>query len=273
MPDERITLVLNGRVFIEDFAVAINGWLEIIKGIGTEIKGSEAVRWELEDTAAGSFTGTMKAIYSRVPDEQIAKQFVERYTRVGRGVRQRKLSAYSPLVQGGAEKIISVIGEKITSARFETEIDDAEVFANPILDEIASPSLPEEPKSEKYIVERRDFRRDARGSLRGRVQSIMSRGTLRFTLYDALSDHPVSCYVLPGKEEMMRDAWGKLALVEGMVRRDAATGAVTSIRNVDKIIALPSGERGGWREALRCAPSRPGKISPEAAIRRLRDAE
>jgi hypothetical protein len=273
MPDETITLVLNGKVFIEDFAVAISGWLELVKGIGSELNSSEAVRWELEDTAAGSFTGTMRAVYQRIPDQKMAKEFVERYTRVGRDLRQRKLSAFSPSLKRGAEKIISVIGERVTSVRFETDIDDAEVFAKPIADENTPLESADAPKSDKFVIERRDYRRNSRGSLRGKVQSIMSRGALRFTLYDAVSDHAVSCYVLPGKEEMMRDAWGKLALVEGIVRRDAATGDVTSIRNVDRITVLASEGTGGWREALRCSPSRPGKISPEAAVRRLRDAE
>jgi hypothetical protein len=272
MPNETITLVLSGQVFYEDFAKAVVAWSELIKGIAGQIADSDRVQWELEDAATGSFSGTMRAVYQRVGDELIAERFVQTYTRIGRDLRSRRLSGYAPPIQDASAKIVDLIGERVTSVRFETEIDDSEIFSQPVTD--TPRDLKEKSASEERVpIERRDSRRISPGSIRGRVQSIMSRGSLRFTLYDAVSDHPVSCYVQPGKEEMMREAWGKMVLVQGVVRRDSATGLVTSMRDVDRITVLPTGTGGGWRQAIGCAPAKPGEMSPEAAIRRLRDAE
>ena len=72
----------------------------------------------------------------------------------------------------------------------------------------------------------------AYGGVTGRIQTLSSRGGLRFTLFDTLFDRAVSCYLAEGQEELMRDVWGRMAVVEGLVTRDRATGRPQVIRSV-----------------------------------------
>lgn len=280
MSNETITLVLSGDVFVEDFATAVDGWLELIRGIGSEVAGSEKVQWRIEDLASGSFIGTLKAVY-RVADAQpVAEEVVRRFTRLGRDMRSGMISSYSPPIRAGAQKITSVIGQRVTAVRFETDEDDAEI-RRPLIAAETAPDPAPVPIGELEQVETVEllsvFRpksvRHSYGVIRGRVQSISDRHSLRFTLYESLSDRPVSCYVLKGNEEQMRNAWGKIALVGGVVRRDPVSGYPTTIREVQSITVLETKGRGAWREAIGCAPAGPGELSPEAAVRRLRDAE
>jgi len=69
----------------------------------------------------------------------------------------------------------------------------------------------------------------------------------------------------------MRRSWGKDALVEGLVRRSPETGRLISVRDVAHVTILAEGEPSDYREALGAAPSEPGSITPEEAIRRIRN--
>ena len=89
-------------------------------------------------------------------------------------------------------------------------------------------------------------------------------------LYDATFDKSVSCYLVPGNEDVMRDVWGRRARVFGDVRRDTATGRPLSVRNVTRVERVDPGTKGAWRSARGAAPALTEE-SPEAAIRALRD--
>ena len=111
------------------------------------------------------------------------------------------------------------------------------------------------------------------GGIQGRVQTLSNRGSLRFMLYDMLNNKAVSCYITSGKEEIMRDIWGKMAVVEGLVTRDPVNGRPISIRHVRNIIPQSEPYIGLDYQASRgVSPSLNG-LSPEEAIRRLRDAK
>ena len=71
----------------------------------------------------------------------------------------------------------------------------------------------------------------------------------------------------------MRQAWGSMALVEGLVRRDPKTGLPTTIRHVRNITIIPPAEPKRYRRAIGCAPAGRGEESAVDAIRRLRDGE
>lgn len=110
------------------------------------------------------------------------------------------------------------------------------------------------------------------GAVRGRVETLSSHDGLRFTLYDLLTNRAITCYMQPGREETMREAWEKLAIVEGLVRRDPATGQPTTIRQVTRIEIIPEIEPGGWRQAIGSIPHLQSAPSSEEAVRRGRDA-
>jgi len=86
-------------------------------------------------------------------------------------------------------------------------------------------------------------------------------------------DKAVSCYFAEGKQELILGMWGKLATVEGTVYRDPLSGRPLSIRQVSNITPLPEPRsRFEYQDAMGVAPSL-NNLSPEEAIRRIRDAE
>lgn len=103
------------------------------------------------------------------------------------------------------------------------------------------------------------------------MQTLSSRGSLRFTLYDLVFDKAVSCYLEPGHEETMRGVWGKLASVEGWVTRDTLTGRPISVRRITSVQPRREVEPGSFREARGAVRAGPDAERPEVAIRRMRD--
>jgi hypothetical protein len=112
---------------------------------------------------------------------------------------------------------------------------------------------------------------DSYGAITGRVQTLTNRGGLRFALYDTLHDRAVSCYLAEGHESIMRDMWGRLASVEGLIRRDPITGRPLTIRDIRQIEPLPEHAPQAL-EAVRGISPSPQGLRAEDAIRRLRDA-
>ena len=110
------------------------------------------------------------------------------------------------------------------------------------------------------------------GAIAGRVQTLGDHADLRFNLYDTLFDRAVACYLTPGQEEIMRDAWGERARVSGRITREGSTGRPLSIRNIVAVDILQDAEPGSYRQARGAVPRPPGALLPEDAIRRLRDA-
>lgn len=112
----------------------------------------------------------------------------------------------------------------------------------------------------------------AYGAVTGRTQTPNNRQGLRFTLYDALHDRAVACYLEEGREELMRGLWGRMAIVEGWVSRDALTGRPITIRHASNVTPLREVEPGSLRNGRGIARPPAGAELPEVAIRRLRDA-
>lgn len=108
------------------------------------------------------------------------------------------------------------------------------------------------------------------GSVRGRVEMISQRNTLRFSIYELVNDRAVTCYPHPDYADVMREAWGRIADVTGTITRDAATGMPVSIRRVTRVdVVEDEGEPDGYlraRGAIKTAEP------AEQALRRMRDA-
>jgi hypothetical protein len=155
-----------------------------------------------------------------------------------------------------------VIGKSVKSIRFETREKDSEIL---------SPMSPDSPAGEVQ-EDAPPASSNSLGSVRGRIQSITSRKSLQFTVYDINSDRAVSCYLEPGSENFMRRAWGKIAIVSGLVRRNLQTGEITTVRHIrpDNIQIIPE-ISGSWRDAIGASRSRKNEILPEVAVRRGRD--
>ncbi len=251
MPSDTLTLALDGEVPLAKFDDAVRGFRRLVDALTREIAKDAAIEWTIAALELGSTTTTVQG---ESDDPPAVHRVAEAYLNVGRAQEQHAPIPYAPSVRSAASVITKVLDGKVRAVRFETADGDATVYSQEI-GQVPRPSL-----------------RSAYGAITGRVQTLSSRGGLRFTLYDLLYDKPVSCYLEPGHEETMRGVWGRLATVEGWVSRDVLKGRPVSVRRVSNVQVRPEVEPGSYREARGAVKVGPGAITPEEAIRQLRDA-
>lgn len=256
MAKDTLTIALNGEVSLEDFATAIDCFKRIVIGLSKDAANAPSIQWTVVGLDPGSAIATVRGTAPlQIEDEHPVEIVVDAYERIGRALQSRAPFPYSSVEQP-TRKLLGLINGHISSIRFETEDFDAEVFG----------------EGEQVIVEP-SLKAVAYGSVRGRVQSLSSRGGLRFTLYDLADDRAVSCYLAPGFENTMRKAWGRIADVEGFIRRHPKTGRPTTIRQIEHVTIVPEDRPGTWREAIGCAPIVHGTEPSEVTIRKLRNAD
>lgn len=256
MPKNTATLALNGEVGLREFAKAVAAFSVLMRSLSAETSNGVKTRWLVHSLDVSSAIATVRGVAENANGEDSIERAIDAYEEVGRAAQDHKVIPYGDKVRRSVSRIESLLNGKILSVRFETEGSDSEIFSPSTRFGNGKKAIPE-------IVN---------GAAEGRIQSMSSRGGLRFTLYDVVDDHAISCYLNPGSEDRMRDAWGKFAVVEGTIRRNPITGLITTIRDVSQIDIVDDDHAGGWREAMGCAPATENSISPEEAIRRMRDA-
>lgn len=256
MPKDTITLALNGDVSLGDFSKAMKEFSSLINGLHNDVAKGASIEWYIESLESGSAIATIKGVGEKDEDIEAVEHVVDAFVDVGRAIQQETPLNYSKPVKAAAKGLTSILNGKIRSIRFETPETDVEFFSPPTSAEyVPIAKIPE----------------GSFGAVRGRVQSMSNRGQLRFTLYDLVTDRAISCYLSPGSEDVMREAWGKVAMVEGYVRRDPETGYATTVRGVQDIRIVREGRPGDYRQAIGAAPGFLGDTLPEEAIRRARD--
>jgi len=257
-PLDTVTIVLSGEVPLKEFAKAIEHFHTLIKSL-TKETGDDSVDWVIDNLEISSTVATAKGKGELEKVERIVRAYAD----VGTALEQDTPIQYSQQVKAAAKGLRSVINGKVTSIRLETPEREAIIrFRNPVpaitpLTEIPEPITLGPPTT-------------AFGAVEGRIQTLTNRGGLRFTIYDLLNDKAVNCYLEEGYEGIMRDSWGKLSVVTGLISRDPLSGRPLSIRKVKDVTVIPE-ETGDYRDARGVAPSLTD-LSPEEAIRRLRDA-
>lgn len=256
MLKDTLTIVLNGEVTLKDFSTAVNALFNLVNGLAADIGHGTYIEWMIDSLEAGSAIATIRGSVEEDQDASAIERVVDAYLDVGRSIQKGKQISYSRPVKSAATKITSLVNGRIKSVRFETVDADVELFSRPQL---------------FYEVEKAGLLKVNFGAVRGRVQSMTSRRGLRFTLYDLIDDRGISCYLAPGSEDIMREAWGMLAMVEGLVRRDPETGQPTTVRDVRHIHIIPEGKPGEYRQAIGAAKGFLGEELPEDVIRRARD--
>lgn len=246
-----MTLGLNGEVPLSLFANAMTHFAGLAHALADEISPSVDVVWIIEELVSGSAQATVRGESSQPGAlEPIPHAFLA----VGIALSEGRPVPYSPKVAREALGIAQILNGKVTSIRFETRDDDATVS-----------SVAHGGKGPRYV--------SSYGAVGGRVQTLSSRNSLRFTLYDAVHDRAVSCYLREGRQDVMRDAWDRRAIVEGWVSRDATTGRPVTIRRVQHVEVVDDVLPGSLVKSVRgIAPvSDSSKIGVDV-IRRLRDA-
>lgn len=266
MPLDTATLALSGEVPFDQFVAALRRFHDLIDGLTVDM-GAASVSWVIDDLSVGSALAAVRGI----GPTDLVEAVVTRYGEVGVVLEAgRTLPAtYSPRVRRAAYELRKIPGGKVDTVMLQTP--EREVILRPVDARRAKPTnvVRLAPAPLEGAVIRQGT--GAHGAIEGRVQTLSNRGGLRFTLYDTLNDKAVSCYLAEGHEEIMRDAWGQRAVVEGFVSRDPVTGRPLAVRRVRKVTVLPERERSSYQMARGAAPSLTG-MSAEAAIRRLRDA-
>lgn len=253
--DDTLTLALDGQVTLDDFARAISRFQGIVAALSKDTPGAETIIWEVSDLQVGS---AVADVTGRGPSSRV-ELVVREYERLGEELEKRGPLNFSSAVQEEARGLVRLINGRIEGIRMETARQEHLIGSG----ELPGVEVSEVP----------EFPRSSLGAIQGVIETLSRRGGLKFTLYDLMHKKAISCYLPPGSEDTMRDAWGKNAIVHGIVRRDPATGRPLSIREVSNVETVSESGPGDWREAEGAAPRRPGDdLSPEDAIRLIRDA-
>jgi len=247
---ETLTLALEGDVSLVGFAKAISNLNLLLNQLTKEVNKNAEVDWIVDELYAGSAVATFRGVNG---DLSSIENVVNAYEDVGDALQSGSNINYSLAAQRYARNLVSVIDNRITSIRFETPEKDF-VIANRLTKDTQ--------ETIKY----------AWSSVKGTVETLSRRKKLSFTLWDTLFDRPVSCYFKEGQEDIMRDTWGKRAVVSGKVGRRSSTGRPIVIRDVKQIRALEDVEPGSYRKARGVFPWTPDSELPEDIIERLRSA-
>jgi len=247
---------LDGDVKLKEFSIAIHEFFNLVNSLGRDCAPKKNIDWLIINLEASSAITTIQGKPLTNTNIEDVEKVVDDCLEVGRKIQKGLPLDYSESVNKAANRLVRVIDGNITSIRFENNEFDVEIYNRPQdYSNVAGERIPE----------------GVLGAVRGKVTSLQQRGQLRFTIYDLVDDKAISCYLIPGNEEIMREAWGKITVVEGVVHRNPLTGRPTSIRQIKNIKILSKYKPGEWREAIGCAPGFLGNDLPEDVIRKARD--
>ncbi|MCW5875423.1 MAG: hypothetical protein KIS85_00955 [Anaerolineales bacterium] len=249
MSKNTLTLGLEGKVSLGDYTNTLNEFAALVNELADEVAEGAQIQWTVEELYAGSASATFQGYHEQ---SVYVEKVITAYENVGVSIQNDLPFPYSPRIRRRVERMTDVLNGQITAIRFETEAKDSYITSKPEAGK-KSPTI-------KYSI----------GSVKGIVQTLSSRGKLKFTIWDSIFDRAVSCYLKEGQEETMRGIWGKNAVVSGDIGRRPDTGIPIVIRNVIDVQLIPQYEPGSYREA-RGAISWEGEEKPEEVIRRLRD--
>jgi hypothetical protein len=266
MPDNTLTLRLLGEVSLAKFAAAIDSLRVLVGGLAA-FRHVRDVRWIIHDLQPGSAMTTIAGFGERVVE------VVDAYEEVGDALVRNTIYHYPRRVAKPALRLQSYVGNGVESVAFDT-------FRRDVVIQAAPPGREVEPEPIRLTGETAPAAPGqaglalrhlppAYGAISGQVETIARRGSLRFVLYDTLHDRAVSCYLAEGHEDIMRDAWGHYATVEGLVSRDPGTGRPLSIRQITRVHKRPI-RTTSYRDAMGASPYE--AVSPEELIKRVRDA-
>ena len=256
MSDDVVTLALEGDPSLDDFAHAIDKWRDLVAALSDEIAPGSGVQWVIDSLERSSAIATVRAVVPESERQRI-DDVVRAYERVGAALETGVSIPFSPAVSTAATTLTTILNGRVSSISLSTVEQDFTVY---------SPQA----AIENTPVARR---LGAYGAVEGRVQTISLQGGLRFTVYPSFDGRAVSCYLEEGRQDIMRDAWGRVAVVEGWVTRDRLSDRPKAVRRVRTVTIKGDGTPGDWREARGAVPVPIGAMSAESAVGRVRDAD
>lgn len=254
MSDNTLTLYLTGDVSLAQFAEAVRHFSNLVDLLSREVAPETEIDWMVEDLQAGSALASIVGVAER---ETPVLRVVRAYEAVGQSLQRGEPILFSEPIRREAVAITKVINDKITSVSFQTAEEDAIVYADY-----------DAPRATK-LEPRVSF-----GAVKGTVETLSSRGKLKFTLYDPIFDKPVTCYIASEDfRSRLKEIWGKSVTVYGRVTRDPQHGRPMSIRDISRIEDVLSVKPGSYKAARGAFNWSEGDEPAEVTIRRIRDAE
>ena len=247
MAKTTVTFELGGRVEIEQLQQGIALFHRLITGLTPRGAG---VVWVVEDLQPGSASATLRG---EAADLAAIERIVEGYEYFGATLSRDEETALSDESLSKTAAGIRKLAASVKYVRFETSENDYTVHGKGESFSQPAPAV-------------------TIGAITGRVQTLSSRAGLRFNLYDAVHDKAVGCYLAPGQEELMREAWGRRARVSGSVSREAKTGRPIAVRQILDVLILGDAEPGSYISARGAVPWKPEYELPEQVVSKLRDA-
>lgn len=254
---DTVTLALQGAVSLSEFSTAVANFDALIDALTAESDGA-GIAWQLDALDYSSAITTARGVSTNGAIPERIDRVVRAYLEVGQALESGETIPFSPRVKQNAQAIAGLLSESaIDAIRFETAEDDAIVRQPPVL---APTAQAVRPRSASY------------GAVTGRIQTLTSRNSLRFVIYDHIYDRAVSCYLIEGRQALMRQMWDRMATVEGWVSREPDSGRPLTVRRVSSVTALTEAEPDAYkaaRGAMRLGANDP---LPEVLTRRWRDA-
>ncbi len=251
MPKDTLTFALEGDVTLNNFAGALSEFNALLNNLSKEVGNNAAIDWMVEELYSGSAIATFHGFFE---DMKVVETVVDAYEVVGDALANGSEMPFSDAVRRNAWNITNILNGQITSVRFETPARDFVISGKTLAGAKSTPM--------KYSL----------GTVKGMIQTVSMRKKLSFTIWDALFDKSVNCYLKEGDEERMRSVWGKRAVVSGKIGRQAETGRPIVIREVKDIRVLEEPEPGSYKRARGVLPWQKGDEKPEETLRRLRNA-
>ena len=248
MSKTTLTFELGGQIELRDLEKGISLFTRLVSNLTPR----SGVTWIVEDLQSGSAIVTLRG---EADDPAKIERVIDDYERIGSALSRHEIPSHA---RNGVVQTAGAIAAFARSREYvRLGTRDRQYVVRGSGD-----TFDDTPVSPSVSI----------GAVTGLVQTLSSRSGLRFNLYDTVHDRAVTCYLEPGQEEIMREAWGSRATVIGRVSRDALTGKPISIRDIRQVELLDDVSPGTYRQAKGAAAWEPGDILPEQAVRLLRDA-
>ncbi len=255
---DTVTLALDGAVSLSEFSTAVARFDALLTALTAESDGG-GIAWQIDALEFSSAITTARGVSTNGAVPERIDRVVRAYLEVGQALESGGTIPFSPVVRQSAEALVGLLsGPTIEAIRFETADDDA-IIRKP-------------PTREMPGAGAAHTRSASYGAVTGRIQTLTSRKSLRFALYDHIHDRAVSCYLVEGGQAMMREMWDRVAIVEGWVSRDPESGRPLTIRRVSNITPVSEREPDAYKRARGAIPRGGEEPLPEVVLRRLRDA-
>ena len=245
MPNDTLTFVLGGQLEIAEFLRGIRLFHNLVRDLS---KGKQ-VKWVVEELHSGSAATTLRGVAEDLAE---VEAIVTDYGGVGNALEHRQILDFGPDVNKSAAEIKRFAGS-VEYVMFQIPENDYTVHGNGV-------ARTHRPLAVNL------------GAISGRVQTLSNRGSLRFVLFDSVNDRAVPCYLQPGQEELMLEAWDRRARVSGTVTRDPASFRPIALRHISEVEILADVAPGSYRRARGAVPWQSGDAMPEDIVRQLRDA-